>query len=54
MLSLDEGSGLEVGDTVEIIPNHVCSTVNLHEEVYLRSGDEDVETLRVAARGMVR
>jgi D-serine deaminase-like pyridoxal phosphate-dependent protein len=54
MLSLDEGSGLDVGDTVEIIPNHVCSTVNLHEEVYLRSRDEDVETLRVAARGMVR
>jgi D-serine deaminase-like pyridoxal phosphate-dependent protein len=43
-----------VGDTVEIIPNHVCSTVNLHEEVYLRSGEEGAETLRVAARGMVR
>ena len=54
MLSLDEGSALRVGDTVEIIPNHVCSTVNLHEEVYLRYGDEDAQTLRVAARGMVR
>ena len=54
MLSLDEDSELEVGYTVEIIPNHVCSTVNLHEEVYLRSGDGEVEKLPVAARGMVR
>ena len=54
MLSLEEGSDLRVGDTVEIVPNHVCSTVNLHEEVHVRYGDEDSEALRVAARGMVR
>ena len=35
MLSLDEDSDLRVGDTVEIIPNHVCSTVNLHDAVLL-------------------
>ena len=52
MLSIDEDSDLKVGDIVEIIPNHVCSTVNLHEEVYLRF--RDTEKLPVAARGMVR
>ena len=54
MLSVEEDSDLGVGDVVEIIPNHVCSTVNLHEEVYLRAADGGTEKVRVAARGMVR
>ena len=54
MLSVDEDSDLQVGDAVEIIPNHVCSTVNLHDEVYLRVADGSMQRLRVAARGMVR
>lgn len=44
---------LGVGDTVEIIPNHICSTVNLHDEVYLIEKDGGVEALQVAARGKV-
>jgi D-serine deaminase-like pyridoxal phosphate-dependent protein len=54
MLSVDEDSDLRVGDTVEIIPNHVCSTVNLHDEVYVLAADGSTEKVRVAARGMVR
>ena len=54
MLSVDEDSDLQVGDTVEIIPNHVCSTVNLHDEVYVLAADGSTEKVRVAARGMVR
>jgi D-serine deaminase-like pyridoxal phosphate-dependent protein len=54
MLSVDEDCDLEVGDTLEIIPNHICSTVNLHDEVYLVGEDGVVEETRVAARGMVR
>jgi D-serine deaminase-like pyridoxal phosphate-dependent protein len=54
MLSVDKESDLRVGDEVEIIPNHACSTVNLHDEVYLRTADGGVEKVRVAARGMVR
>src|SRR5215213_6770671 len=42
MLSVDEECDLEVGDTLQIIPNHICSTVNLHDEVYL-VGEEGVE-----------
>ena len=54
MLSVDEECDLEVGDTLQIIPNHICSTVNLHDEVYLLREDGVVEETRVAARGKVR
>jgi D-serine deaminase-like pyridoxal phosphate-dependent protein len=54
MLSVDEDCDLEVGDTLQIIPNHVCSTVNLHDEVYLVGKDGVVEKTRVTARGKVR
>jgi D-serine deaminase-like pyridoxal phosphate-dependent protein len=54
MLSVDEDSDLRVGDTVEIIPNHVCSTVNLHDEVHVLAANGGTEKVRVAARGMVR
>jgi D-serine deaminase-like pyridoxal phosphate-dependent protein len=40
-----------VGDTVRIIPNHVCSTVNLHNEVSFDDGRGSIERLTVAARG---
>lgn len=43
-----------VGERLTIIPNHVCSTINMHNEVYgVRDGR--VETVwQVAGRGMVR
>ena len=53
MLALDGADDLGVGDTVEIVPNHVCSTVNLHDDVYLRSADDSIEKVQVAARGRV-
>lgn len=43
-----------VGERLMIVPNHVCSTVNLHDEIYGVRG-EQVETVwQVAARGKVR
>jgi D-serine deaminase-like pyridoxal phosphate-dependent protein len=51
MMLLSRDHDLEVGDTVRIIPNHVCSTVNLHDEVYLVDEDGGVERVKVAARG---
>ena len=43
-----------VGERLSVIPNHVCPTVNLHDEIYGVRG-ERVETVwRVAARGKVR
>jgi D-serine deaminase-like pyridoxal phosphate-dependent protein len=42
-----------IGDRIAVIPNHVCSTVNMHEEIYGVRG-EQVETVwQVAARGKV-
>jgi D-serine deaminase-like pyridoxal phosphate-dependent protein len=46
--------GMQVGEKVEIIPNHVCPTVNLADELYLVRGDEVVETWPVIARGKSR
>ncbi len=44
----------KVGDRLSVIPNHVCPTVNLHDEVYGVRG-EQVETVwRVEGRGKVR
>ena len=44
----------EIGQQVEIIPNHVCPAVNLHEEFHVVDGDEVVDVWPIAARGKVR
>jgi D-serine deaminase-like pyridoxal phosphate-dependent protein len=54
MLAVTAYHDLKVGDTLHVIPNHVCSTVNLHDTVYMVEGDGAVEELRVSARGKVR
>lgn len=40
------------GDTIRVIPNHICSTVNLHNQVFLLYGDR-LEPAVVDARGMI-
>jgi D-serine deaminase-like pyridoxal phosphate-dependent protein len=40
-----------VGERVRIVPNHVCVSVALHEEVIGVRGDDAVERWRVEARG---
>ena len=43
-----------IGERLMIIPNHVCTTVNMHDEIYGVRG-EQVETVwQVAGRGKVR
>ncbi|HEY2961942.1 MAG TPA: alanine racemase [Pyrinomonadaceae bacterium] len=42
-----------VGDRLTVIPNHVCSTVNMHDEIYGVRGDRVETVWRVAARGKV-
>ena len=44
----------KVGDTVTVIPNHVCPCVNLHDEVFTVRNEEVVGSWQVAARGKVR
>src|SRR5690606_27327188 len=33
MIDIDKNDPFQVGDIVHIIPNHICSTVNLHDTV---------------------
>ncbi|MBS5607288.1 alanine racemase [Clostridium sp. AF18-27] len=46
--------GVRVGDKVEIIPNHICPVVNLHETAYLVTDGEVVEEIPVACRGKLK
>ena len=51
MLRVTDGDTPKVGDTLWIIPNHVCSTVNLHDEVDFVDESGATERIVVAARG---
>jgi len=43
-----------VGEVLTVIPNHVCTCVNMHDEAFLVRGGEVVGCWRVAARGKIR
>ncbi|MCO5218147.1 MAG: alanine racemase [Thermomicrobiales bacterium] len=52
---LPEGEeGFEVGDTVEVIPNHICPTINLMDRMAVVRDGEVVDYWQVAARGRVQ
>lgn len=44
----------KVGEKVWVIPSHVCSTVNMHDEIWYGRGGRVEGKWRVAARGKVR
>lgn len=48
------GSPAFVGEKLWVIPSHVCTAVNLHDEVAYGRGGRVEGTWRVAARGRVR
>jgi D-serine deaminase-like pyridoxal phosphate-dependent protein len=55
VLNLDEdGRQLAVGDVIEIIPNHVCPTINLADSWFGARGGEVEREFAVAARGKTR
>jgi D-serine deaminase-like pyridoxal phosphate-dependent protein len=43
-----------VGDRVRVLPNHICTAMNLQERVYAFRGGEVVETWRVEGRGKLQ
>ena len=43
--------GIKVGDMLKLIPGHCCTTVNLHNHIYLVRGDEVLDRLEVVSRG---
>ncbi|MGM0876626.1 MAG: alanine racemase [Bacillota bacterium] len=52
MVKITQNDPFKVGDILHVIPNHICSTVNLHNQVYLNSA-ENFEVKVVYARGQL-
>ncbi|MFD1675522.1 alanine racemase [Alicyclobacillus fodiniaquatilis] len=50
MIRIPAAADIAVGDQLEIIPNHICSTVNLHNFAILQR-NEGLERVEIAARG---
>ena len=51
---LADCTDLQVGDLLEFIPGHGCTTVNLHDYLYAMRGGQLVDVWPIAARGKVR
>jgi D-serine deaminase-like pyridoxal phosphate-dependent protein len=45
---------IAIGDRVEIIPNHICPSVNLMDELVIVRDGLPIDTWKVAARGKIR
>ncbi|RGY99120.1 alanine racemase [Clostridium sp. AM58-1XD] len=52
LIAKDVPTGLTVGDTLYIIPNHICTSMNLCDYVYLKEKDGSYTKTRVEGRGM--
>ena len=44
----------KVGERLMVIPNHACSTVNMHDEIYGVRGESVMAVWKVEARGKIR
>jgi D-serine deaminase-like pyridoxal phosphate-dependent protein len=47
-------SAFSLGQVISVIPNHVCTCINMHDEVYVARKGKIVGTWKIAARGKVR
>jgi D-serine deaminase-like pyridoxal phosphate-dependent protein len=52
-LAVPNNSPIGMGDRLRIIPNHVCPCINLHDRVFVASGEQAIDQWKVAARGRV-
>lgn len=43
-----------VGQVLSVIPNHVCTCINMHDEIYVARRGEIIGAWKIAARGKVR
>jgi D-serine deaminase-like pyridoxal phosphate-dependent protein len=50
----EDDPGFTIGQRVEIIPNHICPAVNLHDELYIIRDGHLTDVWKVAARGKIR
>ena len=53
-LTAEDLSQFSVGQVLSVIPNHVCTCINMHDEVLLAREGKIVGSWNVAARGKVR
>lgn len=53
ILTHPEPQKFKVGDKLKIIPAHVCTAVNLHDEYWVRMEDGNLERWKIEARGCV-
>lgn len=49
----DDNRDLRVGDRIRVIPNHICSTVNLYNTVYFQYASDECEEVNIEARGLL-
>ncbi|WP_422485479.1 alanine racemase [Gudongella sp. DL1XJH-153] len=50
----DFSKQVQIGDKVEIIPNHICPVVNLYDSLYLVSGEDVLEEIQIDCRGKLK
>jgi len=48
------GRPLKIGERLRFVPNHVCTALNLHDEIWAARNGEVVERWEVQARGLVK
>jgi D-serine deaminase-like pyridoxal phosphate-dependent protein len=53
-LRCDGAISVRVGDRVQIIPNHACTCVNMHDSMTAIRGEQVEAEWRIAARGRLR
>ena len=52
-LTISSNSTINIGDRLRVVPNHVCTCINLHDRVFVVEGEQVVDQWKVAARGKV-
>ncbi len=51
---IGDGAVPNIGDKVQVIPNHACAAMNLHDQFIATRGDEVVGSFAIAARGKIQ
>jgi D-serine deaminase-like pyridoxal phosphate-dependent protein len=49
-----DGGAAKIGEKVWVVPSHVCTAVNMHDEIHYGRREQVEGSWRVAARGKVR
>jgi len=53
-IEADDYSAFTVGQVLSVVPNHVCTCINMHDEIYVARRGEIIDIWKIAARGKVR